>query len=133
MDKPNEKKGISRTLKADKFYGPSFDFSDLVARLKKLKALEVNKKSWFFNESKNQLPLYRPFRTLNSTNKTKNTFTFPTKELLSTIVDDELTVKHRRQSSQKIESFSLKPIRVKPNSGARRRSLSKRSQFELQT
>ena len=135
MDRCGDQKRLSRLFKIDKLYLPSFNFKGLEAHMRKLKALAVNKKSLFFNDSKNCLPLYRPFATFDSPNKLHQTFTLPTKEILCNSVDDEIMVKHRRQSSEKIKNFELKPIRVREDREARRRrrSLSKTSHFDLIT
>ena len=128
MDKANNSKRTDKTFKGDNLFGASFDYTDLVIRLNKLKVSGIKKRSQIFTDGQNGLPLYRPFAAIHNFAKVNHNYKLSAEDLPSTITD-ELIIKHRRQVSQKIENFELKPLRVRTSYKTKRESAFKKSQF----
>ena len=129
MDKANYSKRTDKTFKGDNLFRASFDYTDLVIRLKKLKVSGIKKRSQIFTDGQNGLPLYRPFAAIHNFAKVNHSYKLSAKDLPSKITGEELIIKHRRQVSQKIENFELKPLRVRTSYKTKRESAFKKSQF----
>lgn len=106
------RKIIKKTPKNLDLFGPSFDYSDLLFRLNTLKAAQVTSNDFFFRDNENFLPLYRPFSKPKRASRKKNLSI----DLPPDLTEDESPTKHRRQLSQNIGQFKLKPIRVHESS-----------------
>lgn len=115
------RKNVKKRPKKIDLYGPSFDFSDLLFRLSTLKATHTTNNNLYFRDNQNYLPLYRPYATKISTARQITL----SRDFSHNYTEDESITKHRRQSSQNIEEFKLKPIKVHLNSKTKYRNRSR--------